>query len=627
MSEPRPTAASYTARPSGELGTTWASEDIEAITGFPPSRFVDDPGFWTSRLHPEDRERVLGEFAALLRGATETEYRWQCADGTYRWFADRAILKRDAAGRPVEIIGSWQDISERKRAEDNLRLSQSSLPVLMEQAADGILIADQQGRFVDANPVVCELLGYTREELLRIHVRDTYALEEVDVADRRLAELHARKPLRFERRLRRKDGTFVPVEINAKMLADGRTQAIVRDVTERQRAEQELRQARLLAESADHARSAFLASMSHELRTPLNAIIGFSELLEDQTGGPLTERQQKYVRNILLSGRHLLDLITGVLDLTLVEAGHLALQLKQFEVNEALRGMHSLVGALAEKKRLTLTLDVEDSLPAITADEPKFKQIVYHLLSNAIKFTAEGGRVRLGARRTSDGLEVAVADTGAGIAPDVRERLFAPFERADDSSARAEQGPGLGLALTRKLVELHGGRISVESEVGRGSTFTFLLPFAPTPRRRTSPTPGVVAGTPGRPCVLVVEDDPQLSELLADYLTQAGYAVARASTSADAIALARELRPAAITLDLALPDGDGRDVLGLLRSAPETRNIPVVVVSVIDRRGTGATPGGTSGWLVKPVNREALLAVMRRVVPEHASPPATPDAS
>src|SRR5712692_332514 len=184
--------------------------------------------------------------------------------------------------------------------------------------------------------------------------------------------------------------------------------------------------------------------------------------------------------------------------------------------------MHSLVGALAEKKRLTLTLDVEDSLPAITADEPKFKQIVYHLLSNAIKFTAEGGRVRLGARRTSDGLEVAVADTGAGIAPDVRERLFAPFERADDSSARAEQGPGLGLALTRKLVELHGGRIRVESEVGRGSTFTFLLPFAPTPRRRPSPTPGVVAGTPGRPCVLVVEDDPQLSELLADYLTPAG---------------------------------------------------------------------------------------------------------
>ena len=499
-------------------------------------------------------------------------------------------------------------------------MSHNDFRVLMEQAADGILIADPQGRFVDANPAVCELLGYTRDEVLQLHVRDTYAADEVDVADRRLAELHDRKPLRFERRMRRKDGTFVPVEINAKMFADGRTQAIVRDVSERKRVEQELRQAKLLAESADHARSAFLASMSHELRTPLNAIIGFSELLEDQTGGPLTERQQKYVRNILLSGRHLLDLITGVLDLAKVEAGHLALQLKQFEVSEALRGVQGLVGALAEKKRLNLTLDVEDSLPAITADEPKFKQIVYHLLSNAIKFTAEGGRVRLHARRAGDGLEVAVADTGAGIAPEIRERLFAPFERA-------EQGSGLGLAFTHKLVELHGGRISVESEVGRGSTFTFVLPFAPATRRRPSPTPGVVAGAPGGPCVLVVEDDPQLSELLADYLTQAGYAVARASTSADAITLARELRPAAITLDLALPDGDGRDVLGLLRSAPETRNIPVVVVSVTDRRGSGTTPGGASGWLVKPVNREALLAVMQRIVPQHASPPATRNAT
>jgi signal transduction histidine kinase/CheY-like chemotaxis protein len=398
------------------------------------------------------------------------------------------------------------------------------------------------------------------------------------------------------------------------------------DTTAQRAAEEELRLARQAAEAADHAKSAFLASMSHELRTPLNSIIGFSQLLEDGTGGALTERQRKYAVNILTSGRQLLDLIDNVLELTKVEAGHLSLQLSLFEVEAVLRDLQVLVQRLAERKRLTLTISGADDLLPVTADRPKVKQVLFNLLSNAIKFTPEGGAVEVRARRLPAGrppapgewFEFVVADSGPGIPRERLDRLFDAFVGAAPGAADvagAAERPGVGLPLARRLVELHGGRIRVESGAGSGTTVTVELPVT----TRSPAAPGEAAAAPSRetdrtrPLVLVVEDDRHAAELLSDYLTGGGYAVAQARTAEHALRLVRDAEPVAITLDLLLPDRDGLEMLALLKTLPATHQIPVIIVSVTEPRDV-AFQLGAFAWLVKPVQRQSLLEVLGRAL-------------
>ena len=359
-------------------------------------------------------------------------------------------------------------------------------------------------------------------------------------------------------------------------------------------------------ESTSRHKSEFLANMSHELRTPLNAIIGFSEVLLEQMFGSLNDKQAEYLDDILSSGRHLLLLINDVLDLSKVEAGMMELQLSTFSLPQLLRSGVTIVRERAGRHDIALDLDVEPEVAEVVADELKIKQVVVNLLANAVKFTPDGGRVNLRAGRVGDEVHVAVVDTGIGIAPDDRVRIFEEFQQAGQ-----REGSGLGLALARRFVHLHGGTLSVESEVGVGSTFTFTLPLhrSAEPVTDAAFTPVGEPGASGGPMVLLIEDDEHSVELLTISLEGAGFHVAVRRDGEAGLDAARLLRPAAIVLDVMLPRVDGWEFLARAKADESIAGIPVVIVSMLDERGKGFALGAAD-YLVKPVNRHDLEAAL-----------------
>jgi len=427
------------------------------------------------------------------------------------------------------------------------------------------------------------------------------------------------------------------------------TVGVIRDITLRKQMENELRTTKEAAECASRAKSDFLANMSHELRTPLNAIIGFSEILADKTFGRLNQRQERYVDNVLTSGRHLLQLINDILDLSKVEADKMELAFSRVNLKGLLENSLIIIKEKAFQHSISLDLQVPDELEGLefSADGRKLKQIIFNLLSNAVKFTPQGGSIALTARhlsfvnghlKTQDGqkrsspmtndqelmthrnlLEISVSDTGIGIKPEDQEKIFNEFEQIDSSYARDKEGTGLGLALTHRLVELHGGRIWVESKgQGKGSTFTFVIPaneaeIKPEEIKLEDTTQATIkVRAEDGPLVLVVEDDPAAGELIAQYLSDAGYAVAQVFDGEQAIQMARELKPYAISLDIILPKKDGWEVLSELKSLPETKDIPVIVVSITEDRRLGFSMGALE-WFVKPVEKDGIIEALSNI--------------
>ena len=377
----------------------------------------------------------------------------------------------------------------------------------------------------------------------------------------------------------------------------------------------ELARARDQAERVSRFKSKFLAGMSHELRTPLNAIIGFSELLEQQIFGPLLPTQLEYVQNVLESGRHLLCLINDVLDISKVEAGKMDLRREWTQLGAIVDAACSHVQALAGKQGVSLVVSVPEALPEVYVDPVRIKQVLYNLLSNAVKFTPKGGTIRLLVAAENRQLQIRVEDTGIGIRPEDMSRLFQEFEQIEPVTGKKPDGTGLGLILTKRLVELHGGSISAESDVGKGSVFVVHLPL---PRISEPPASAVRDGEAAREAVvLVVEDDPKAAELIAAHLRAVGLSPVFAAGGEEAIEVAAELRPSAITLDIAMPGIDGWAVLAHLKGSPVTSSIPIVVVSVVDAPNRGLVLGAAD-YLVKPVSRDALLDSLEAIgVPLH----------
>jgi signal transduction histidine kinase/CheY-like chemotaxis protein/HAMP domain-containing protein len=371
---------------------------------------------------------------------------------------------------------------------------------------------------------------------------------------------------------------------------------------------------------ADRMKSEFLANMSHELRTPLNAIIGFAEILRDGVCGELTDTQKSAVIDIYESGKHLLQMINDILDLSKVEAGKMELQSEEFSLVTAIEEIHSIVKDMVNKKGLNITFSVPDELPNAYADQIKFKQIMYNLLSNAIKFTPQGG-IEVNVAYDDSQFTISVADTGIGIDPEYQEVIFDEFKQLDSSQSRQYEGTGLGLTLTKRLVELHNGKIWVESGgLGKGSKFLFTIP-----RRHaeieaykvienhtheslfTKPSEKSKGKT-----ILIVEDNVNASQLLRIYLTDAGYDTYIATDGEEAIAKAKEIKPFAITLDIMLPKKDGWQIMQELKNFPETQDIPVIIVSIVDDQNFGFSMGAV-GYLVKPIDKDQLISILDKL--------------
>ncbi len=460
-------------------------------------------------IHPEHRDAAREFFGSQFgkrEYETYREFPLVTKHGNDLWLGLKvqALLEGD---RITAFQGIGRDVTERKKAEDGLRNSEERYRQLYEESkkreelyvsllnssADAVVIYDMQGRAKYVNPSFSRIFGWTGEEVQGKRIPFLPDSERAaTMAVIRGLTRDGTPCSAFESRRSTKHGELVDVSISASTYRDheGKPEgilAILRDVTRRKRSEQKLEDAlataiqlRVQAEAANRAKSEFLANMSHELRTPLNAIIGFSEILEDQSFGPLNRKQVHYVRHVLDSGRHLLRLISDILDLAKVESGKMEMSLSPVNVRHLLLDSVALFKAQALQETLSLTQQISSSLEdlSIEADEIKLRQILFNLLSNAIKFTPSGGEISLNASRDGNELRISVSDTGIGLKPEDCERIFGAFEQVDATYSRHQNGTGLGLALTRRLVQLHHGRIWAESPgEGQGSTFTFVIPL------------------------------------------------------------------------------------------------------------------------------------------------------
>lgn len=534
-----------------------------------------------------------------------------------------ASLYQDESGETLGVFAAARDITERKRSEDELREKTVKLDRFFTLAPDLLCIVDSDGRFLELSRAVESMLGYGLDEMLGhaayefVHPDDVSATRDV------IENLSTGGTLTgFTNRYRCKDGSHRWLEWRA-VWAEGLIYAAARDVTERRQAE-ELRIAKEAAETANVAKSAFLANMSHEIRTPMNAILGFAKLMRQDPG--LTQRQRKQLDIINSSGEHLLALINDVLEMSKIEAGRATVSVSAFDLRAMLRELELLFNLRAQAKGLRFEIQGVDATPSyIETDENKLRQVLVNLIGNAVKFTAEGSVViRIGLRPGVDGssdlLRVEVADTGPGIAPDEIDRLFQYFGQGGASSP-AEPGTGLGLAISRDFVELLGGKISVSSQVGRGSTFAFEIPVIEVAEGEVAhgvEGRRVVGIEPGQPHfkILVADDTADNRELLTQMLAPVGFDIRCAPDGAETLAEFHEWRPHIILLDMRMPVMDGYEVLRRLRRDASGREVKVIAVtaSAFMEMRHEVLLAGADDFVSKPVDQFELLDKIARAI-------------
>ncbi|MEG4998312.1 response regulator [Microcoleus sp. B4-D4] len=552
-----------------------------------------------------------------------------------------------ATGRSTEILTPLKMVGEmlanaleRQKAEFALRQAETKYRSIFENAVEGIFQTTPEGRYLSANPALAEIYGYKSCAQMLAELTDINRQLYVNPNRRAqfVAQLAARRQVsKFESQIYRLDGSTIWISENARSICDENGSVLyyegtVEDITDRKQAESAMQSALEAAESANRAKSTFLANMSHELRTPLNAIIGYSEMLKEEAEELGAGESVSDLEKIRSAGKHLLSLIDDILDISKIEAGRMDLYLETFDIHTLIESAVATAKPLIEKNGNILEVYCRDNLHTMHADMTKVRQVLLNLLSNAAKFTKNGKiaiavesikneQLRMQNQEESSQILIAnsefisfrVTDTGIGMTTDQLQRVFQPFTQADASTTRKYGGTGLGLAISQRFCQMMGGSIEACSTLGAGTTFTVLLPSAiqqpsvPSPTRdstRTEDAPAV--GT-----VLVVDDDPISQDLIQRALARQGLHIEVAGGGEEALRLAEQLRPDAITLDVMMPGMDGWAVLSALKADPDLAEIPVILLSFVGNKSLGFALGA-SDYLTKPVDGKRLAALLNK---------------
>ncbi len=632
-----------------ELRYTWI---YNPALGFDASQVVGK--FDSDLFLPEDAQKLAAiKREVLSTGAGKREEVVIGYNEDIKCYDLSVDPLQNADGEIVGVTCAALDITPRKKAEQALEESQRFIRQIADATPNLLYIYDlEEKRNIYSNREVAKVLGYTPEEIVEMGAGLVPNLVHPDDLTRVLKH--------HERFATAKDGEIVESEYRMKnalgewrwlyswdtvfaRTAGGTPKQILgaaSDMTALKQAEEALRQNNeiLAATNAELARATrlkdeFLANMSHELRTPLNAILGMSEGLLEELCGPLTQRQRKAISTIEKSGKHLLELINEILDLAKMEAGKLQLHIAPVGVTSLVESSLTFVKQQAYQKNIKLSTRIPEGLPQIELDDRRMRQVLINLLSNAIKFTWEGGRVtvEVGVDAEEQLVRFSVSDTGIGIDPENMGKLFQPFVQIDSSLSRRYQGTGLGLALVRRIVELHEGSVSFESELGKGSRFTVALPAIRQKRALSTDRPLPVTGcqlaavssaaqlaesgerAPDSPLILLAEDNEGNIETISNYLLSAGYRLVLAKNGREAISMAQQHKPSLILMDIQMPEMDGLSATAQIRSHCDMATIPIIALTALAMPGDRekCLAAGADAYMIKPVSFKQLVKTLQ----------------
>jgi PAS domain S-box-containing protein len=615
----------------------YVNEPISVFFNRPQEDFI---GRNASEFYPASEYRRVLVHLQRQGHLRNMELRVKRADGTTFWVV-ASVQPMVYQGEPALMTGFY-DITDRKRMEEAVRDSEAKLRDLFEHSPDAIFVEDYDGNVLDANAEACRLNGMPREALVGRNVFDLIPPDQREPVARDFARMTRGELNLIEGLSQKPDGSVIPVEIRVNRITYSGTPALllhVRDITQRKQVEDELRKAKAAAEAANRAKSEFLANMSHEIRTPMNAVIGMTGLLLNT---PLTHEQRDFVETIRASGEALLTIINDILDFSKIEADRLELERQPFDVRECLETALDVVAAKAAEKGLDLACVVDPETPGmVLGDAMRVRQILVNLLSNAVKFTEKGEVVvEVGSRKSEvrDGdsdlrppastLHFTVRDTGLGISPDRRDRLFRSFSQLDASTTRRYGGSGLGLAISKRLSEMMGGTIRVESEgvPGRGSTFHFTMQAESAPGPMPVYLSGLQPQLSGKR-LLIVDDNATNRRILS--LQAKSWAMSPHEAASGAEALAR-MRAGDVfdiaVLDMQMPEMDGAQLALEIRRMelsgqppPRQRPLPLVMLTSLGRT-KDTDDKEFAAYLTKPIKASQLYNVLVGILTGERAP-------